>query len=533
MGDSRTTLSSDPLETLISVGMALSRGHSFPQLFRRILQATQDAADAEGGSLYIVDEKNRCLKIVVLVNRKLGMENSVDDFDPLNIEGIISVPLYDESGAARRQTVSVSAYLNRKPVLINSIAEDGGYDFAQVRRFDQEHHYETRSLLTVPLFAHDDRVIGIVQLVNAGAAGGGGADFDPAQIRFIEALSAQMGMVLNNALLVAEAENLLISVVRMVGVAIDEKSAHTSGHCRRVTLLTMMFAQAVAEIKEGKFKDFSMTDDDRRELEMSALLHDIGKIITPVHVLDKQTKLQKVFDKIELVRARFAALRLNFQLNHLRRKLREFGYEKILNDIENDGAIAEFDAQCSGDLEFLEKCNRGEIFMGGEQEQKRLAALAAIKADGAGCLLDEEDCKSLAVKRGTLNPEERKIMEEHVSISIRLLKSLPWPRDLRRVAEYAGGHHENINGSGYPNKLTGDQMSVPARILGIADRFEGLSAWDRPYRKEMPLSKVLHIMRAMESDGEIDKDLFALFLEQKVYLNYARRHMPERLIDCD
>jgi response regulator RpfG family c-di-GMP phosphodiesterase len=278
-----------------------------------------------------------------------------------------------------------------------------------------------------------------------------------------------------------------------------------------------------------------MTDADRRELRMAALLHDVGKIITPAHVLDKRTKLQAITDRIELIRARFAALRVAAELDELKDRVRAAGHEDLLVNGGDDEALKKFEENSRGDLEFLESCNRGDLFV----DAKALARIndIAARAFQAGeaqiPAISPEERDNLAIRRGTLSPEERKIMEEHVSISIRLLRSLPWPKDLQRVTEYAGGHHENVNGTGYPKGLTGEQMPVPARILAIADRFEGISAPDRPYRRALKLSKVMAIMQAMRDDNEIDADLFDLFVAKKVYLNYARRHLDKSLIDCD
>ena len=179
-----------------------------------------------------------------------------------------------------------------------------------------------------------------------------------------------------------------------------------------------------------------------------------------------------------------------------------------------------------------------------QEAEERLERIAARRipplngeenSDALGArVLEAGEKRDLAIRRGTLNPEERKVMEEHVAISIRLLQSIPWPHNLRRVVEYAGSHHENMNGTGYPNQLQGKDMSLPARILGIADRFEGISAPDRPYRAvKMTLSRVMKIMTAMRDDKHIDPDLFDLFTRRKVYMTYARRHLPPELIDCD
>ena len=523
--------SREQLRELVRVGQALSSGRPFAQLFTEVMTILRRAVNAEGGTLYIYDNKSESLKAVVLINEPLNFESVVPDFDPLVAKGFIELPVSRGASGA----IAARCFTDREIIVVSDVETETRFDFSNVRKFDRENNYATRAMAAFPLISQEDKVIGVLQLINPDP------EIAKARMEFLSLLAAQIGIALNNALLVSEAQNLLASLVRMVVVAIDEKSPHTAGHCQRVTELTMMFAESVERETEGPFANFTMTDEERRELRLAALLHDVGKIITPSHILDKPTKLFTIFDRVALLRERLRAWKLARDHENLKQKVRAAGMENLVNDCEDDQS-----RRWQDDIDFLAGVNRNTVPMN-EEAEKRLSEIAdrripPLNGEGDGDeadpvgerILDSGDMRDLAIKRGTLNAEERKVMEEHVAISIRLLQSIPWPLNLRRLVEYAGSHHENINGTGYPNKLRGEQMSIPARILGIADRFEGISAPDRPYRAvKMTLSRVMRIMNAMCDEEHIDPDLFAIFVRRKVYMEYARLHLPGELIDCD
>ena len=543
----QTDASRNQLAELVRVGKVLSSGLQFPELFTEIMTILRRAVRAEGGTLYIYDNKSESLKAVVLINEPLSFESVVPEFDPLVAKGFIELPV----SRGRAGAVAVRSFLERRIIVVDDVeseSRDDDLDFSNVRKFDRENNYRTRAMAVFPLVSQDDKPIGVLQLINPDP------EVAARRMEFLSLLAAQIGIALNNALLVSEAQNLLASLVRMVVVAIDEKSPHTAGHCQRVTELTMMFAEAVEKEDQGPCADFSMTDEERRELRLAALLHDVGKIITPSHILDKPTKLFTIYDRVGLLRERVRAWKLARDHAALKERVRAAGMEKLIAEA---GEEDEESRRWQDDIDFLNGVNRNTVMMN-EDAARRLEEIAArrippLDGEGAGGgegegesggggeseilggrVMEAEEKRNLEIRRGTLNPEERKVMEEHVAISIRLLQSIPWPRNLRRLVEYAGSHHENMNGTGYPNKLRGEQMSVQARILGIADRFEGISAPDRPYRAvKMTLSRVMRIMHAMRDDNHIDADLFEVFLRRKVYMDYARRHLPPELIDCD
>jgi hypothetical protein len=278
-----------------------------------------------------------------------------------------------------------------------------------------------------------------------------------------------------------------------------------------------------------------MTDKDRRELKIAGLLHDCGKITTPVHVVDKATKLHTLFDRIHLLDTRFEVLKRDAEIVMLR-EIAAAGADirRIEAARQNYTARTE---QIDKDREFLHHCNVGSEAMS-DEDQRRVRQIAAYQwhdGDGkASNFLSEEEVENLTIPGGTLTVAEREIINHHIDVTIKMLESLPWPRHLKNVPEYAGGHHERMDGKGYPRGLTRAQMSVQARVMGIADIFEALTAKDRPYKKGKTLTESLTILGKFKLGGHIDPDLFDVFIREKVYLDYAKQFLaPEQIDNVD
>jgi hypothetical protein len=307
----------------------------------------------------------------------------------------------------------------------------------------------------------------------------------------------------------------------------------------------MMLADAAARCDRGPLKPFSMSEADRHELRLAGWIHDCGKITTPEWVMDKATKLSAIYDRIGLVETRFAALKRDGEITMLRALIIGKSAENAAgntagNTAGNNQATAEaaYRAECQrldDDLAFLRRANTGSEAMRAE-DQQRVRAIAArtwISPDGSvQPILSDDEVKHLTITKGTLTAEERGIINHHIVATIRMLESLPYPKHLRRIPEFAGGHHERMDGKGYPKGLKRDQMSIQARVMGIADVFEALTASDRPYKKAMPLSQALTILGRMKLDGHIDPDLFDVFINEGVWLEYAKRFLPAEQIDA-
>jgi response regulator RpfG family c-di-GMP phosphodiesterase len=318
----------------------------------------------------------------------------------------------------------------------------------------------------------------------------------------------------------------------MIASAIDDKSPYTGGHCRRIPVLTMMLADAVDAAHEGPLQDFRITEKDRYELETAAWLHDCGKVVTPEYIMDKATKLETIYDRIHELETRFEVLRRDAEIDYLKGCLRPETSAATRARLESK--YQQTCRQLRQDFEFLRNANIGGEYMS-DEHIARVRQLAQVSwTDTAGThrpLLSEDEVLNLSIQRGTLNDAERGVINNHIVATIKMLESLPFPKNLQNVPEYAGGHHEKMDGTGYPRGLKREEMSVQARIMAIADIFEALTASDRPYKKGKKLSECLKIMGFMKQDDHIDPDIFDIFIKQRVYQDYADEFLDPEQID--
>lgn len=527
--DSETVLRR--LEKLTAVGIALSREKDTHHLLEKILLGAQELTNADGGTLYILTDDGR-LRFEILHNDSLniamgGSTGVAIAFDP--------IPLYDSAGNPNERMVATYAALNGITVNIPDAYLIGGFDFSGTRAFDDKTGYRSRSFLTVPMKNHENDIIGVLQLINAKDRETGAiVPFSHEDQRLAEALASQAAVALTNRKLIDELNLLFESLTRLVATAIDEKSPYTGGHCRRVPVLTMLLAEAADRMVDGPLKDFALTDRDRYELEIAAWLHDCGKITTPEYIIDKATKLETIFDRIHLIDTRFELLKRDVEVQALRQIVAATQRGDFAQVAALERGLREQLRRIDEDKAFIRHCNIGDEFMSVE-DQERVRRIAKTPwRDGEGRavpFLSDNEVYNLTIPRGTLTPEERRVIGQHSAVTISMLESLPFPKHLRNVPEYAGGHHERMDGKGYPKGLTREQMSVPARIMAIADIFEALTAKDRPYKKAKTLSESLNILGRMKLDSHIDPDLFDIFVREEVYLEYARQYLDSEQID--
>jgi HD-GYP domain-containing protein (c-di-GMP phosphodiesterase class II) len=517
------------LEQLNEIGAALSHERNLDRLLERILLAAKQITHADGGTLYRMTEDGRHLRFEIVRTDSLAIAFGGSSGQPLSSK-FPDLPLHTESGEPNNSMVAAYSALNLQTVNIADAYTAEGFDFSGTRAFDARTGYRSQSFLTVPMKNHENEVIGVLQLINAqDPVSGEVRAFSYADQRLAESLASQAAIALTNRQLISQLEELFESFIQLINTAIDEKSPYTGGHCQRVPELTMMLAEAVNATTEGPLADFSMSDKDRYELKMAGLLHDCGKVTTPVHVVDKATKLQTIFDRIHLLDTRFEVIRRDAQIRM---------WQAIAGGRGESQARQELEAslvQMEEDQRFLQRCNVGsEAMQPEDQERVRQIARRYRWQDAQGKendFLSADEVENLTIRAGTLTEAEREIINHHIVATIRMLESLPWPKHLKNVPEYAGGHHERMDGKGYPRGLTREQMSVQARIMGIADIFEALTARDRPYKEGMKLSQALAIMRKFRDNGHVDGDLLDVFLKQRVFLRYAERFMDKSQLD--
>jgi HD-GYP domain-containing protein (c-di-GMP phosphodiesterase class II) len=516
------------IEDLVRIGIALSAERNHDRLLELILDEAQRLAGADAGTLYLEDGHGH-LRFEIMHTNSLGLRLGGADGAPIDLP---RVQLTDASGEPNLHHVAARAANLRATINVPDVYANEDYDFSGTRAFDARTGYRSRSFLTVPMSNHEGVVIGVLQLLNAlDRETGAVVPFDETLTRLIEALASLAAVALSNKQLIDGQRRLFDALIQLIANAVDEKSPYTAGHCRRVPVLTDLLAEAACRVQEGPLADFGMTEDERYELNVAAWLHDCGKITTPEYVVDKATKLQTIFDRVELVRLRLEILRRDARIEALTARLAAADPGA---DVERLPAVLEADARLAEAGDFIERLNQGGEHLAALDAARLedLARLGWVAADGGrrGLLTDEE-LANLLIARGTLNDAERRIINNHVVVTIKMLESLPYPRHLRRVPEYAGGHHERMDGSGYPNRLTREQMSIPARMMAIADIFEALTAPDRPYKKPLTLSRSLEILGGMRLANHVDADLFDVFISEKVYLRYAERFLAPEQID--
>lgn len=405
----------------------------------------------------------------------------------------------------------------------------------------------------------------------------------PSIIKEIDQLSSSMVYMANSIKDYQMAQkNLLDAIIKLLAQAIDDKSPYTGGHCERVPVLAVMLAEQAGKSQRSSFKGFEFTTEEQwREFKTAAWLHDCGKVTTPEHIVDKGSKLEAIYNRIHEVRMRFEVLLRDSEITYLQEVIKNPEDYTILKN-----NLTRVQSNIKSDFEFVAKCNVGGEFMEKESivrlkliadqswtrnlddqlglspEESRKGVMNSTPVPCEEALLSDKESHiterqsmtmrdekygfdmpvpkykqnlgelyNLSIVRGTLTEEDRYIINEHIVTTIQMLETLPLPPELARVPEYAGAHHETLIGTGYPRKLKEEQLSIPARIMAIADIFEALTASDRPYKEGKTLSQALNILHFMSKDKHIDKNLFELFIETRVYLKYAEKYMASDKID--
>lgn len=520
------------LERLTELCRELGSNRDIPLLLERILLTARDITRADGGTLYRTTENGDALSFYISVNQTLKMHQGGSSGQPISIPDIaLTLP----DGQPNLAAVAAYSANTRNSVNIPDVYQASGFNFNGMRLFDENYGYQSKSILTVPMQDHEGELVGVLQLINAiDVDSGEPIPFSETDQRFIEALASQAAMAMTNQQLIGRLENLFESLIKLINIGIGEKSPHTGRHCEQVPQLAMMLAEAAHNATEGPLADFSMTDADRRELWLAALLHDCGKIGSPSHIVEKATKLETIFDRIHLIDTRFEVLKRDAEIRMLQEKLALGADLSADKSAALEAALQADVMQMDEERAFLRKINYGNEGMRAEDQQRVLDIAERTWRGPDGQLrklLDDEEAGNLRIRAGTLNDAERAIINNHIVITIRMLESLPWPKQLSRVTEFAGGHHERMDGKGYPKGLTRDQMSVQARIMAVADIFEAVTAADRPYKRGNTLNEAVEILAGFKARDHIDPDLFDLFVRERIYEKYAEQFMHPSQID--
>ncbi len=515
---------------LNEIGIALSAAKDLNVLCQQILNGAMELTEADGGSLYRISEDKSELDFVIVSTHSLDIYMGGVSGQEIRFPAI---PLMIGDKPNMSNVVS-SAVHDEATINIPDVYHAEGFDFSGTRKFDQQTGYRTQSILTIPMKNHHGEIIGVLQLINAKDEQGETREFSQADQQIAESLASQAAVAMTNNKLIDEQRELFDAFIKLMASAIDEKSPYTGGHCKRVPELTMMIAEACHECDHGPIKDFEMTEKDRYELMIAGWLHDCGKVTTPEYVVDKATKLETIYDRINTVDTRFEVLKRDARISMLEQMLERKQGDPSADCADLESSYQETLKRLDADRDFIRKSNIGGEFMDEEQQQRvrDIGNYRWLDPEGANAkFFSENELLNLTISKGTLTDDERHIINNHMAVTIKMLAQLPFPQHLVNVPEYAGGHHERMDGKGYPNGLTREQMSLQARMMGIADIFEALSASDRPYKTGKPLTECLKILGFMKQDHHIDPDIFDVFVRQKVYLRYASEFLPESQID--
>jgi len=548
------------LRHLIAAGLALSAEHDRSVLIERILVEAKSIAHADGGTLYLHDQATETLRFVILHNDSLNVALGGTSGQEITLPSLrMTNP---ETGLPNHSNVCTAAALSGRTINITDAYTVDGYDFSGTRTFDARIGYKSQSFLTVPLKAHNGQVIGVLQLINAQDQTGQVVPFSQDIQDLVEALASQAAVALENQNLIEAQRGLVDALVKILAGAIDAKSPYTSGHSQRVPAIAELMAKAACEARTGPFATFNLSDSEWYELHVAAYLHDCGKVITPEYIMDKATKLEIIHNRIHEVRNRFEILRRDAEVTYWRARAEgadeaqaRATFDATVRTLEDDFA---FIAASNLGGEFMSPTDMERVHRIGQQtwirhfdrtlglswqELERSSESPSPPAPAVEPLLSDRldhcvDCYNfgelynLCISRGTISPEERQKINDHIVVTQNLLDQMPFPHDLRHVPEIAGNHHEKIDGTGYPRGLKGEDMSALARMMAIADVFEALTASDRPYKKPKTLNESVKILAAMVSDGHFDPDLFALFLTAGVHTAYAQAHLQPEQVDA-
>ena len=571
-------LSQAKLNRLVELGIAISAEQDAEKLMEKVLLGAKELTNADGGTLYKLEDE--ALKFKIIRNDTLGLSAGGPGEEEISLE---PVRLRNDRGDENHNNIVSHTIWKLKSILIDDAYENDAYDFTGTRAFDRLNRYHSKSFLTVPLMPLGGNPIGALQLINCTDEQGQVIPFNPELLRFVEALAAQAATILYNLELLEAQKKLFDSMIQIIAGAIDAKSPYTGGHCKRVPELAMMIAREAGRSSEGSFADFKFQNEDQwREFSIGAWLHDCGKVVTPEYVVDKATKLETIYNRIHEIRTRFEVLLRDARV----------AYYKGLSEGKDPELLSRVYEERKKDLmdkfTFVAECNIGGEFMG-EGKIERLRAIAreewvrhfdirlglsreekilyrqceplprteklladkpchiikrtgtadpyaglGFKVSAPDNLYNRGEIYNLSVRRGTLTAEERFTISEHIMQTIAMLDKLPFPSQLARVPEYAGTHHETMIGTGYPRQLRASELSLPARIMALADIFEALTASDRPYKEAKPLSEALYILNSFKTRQHIDPEVFDLFLSSGVYHEYAEKFLkPEQIDEVD
>ena len=505
------------IKKMSDIGRALSGVHDLNALLEMIVDQARSFTNADAGTLYIVEDETLRFQIVQNDSLKIFMGGKTGEtipFPPVEL---------------KESNVSAFVALKGKSVNIPDVYDTDLFDFTGPKKFDQSTGYRSKSMLVVPMKNHDNDVIGVLQLLNAtNPVNNEVIAFSQDYENLSESLASQAAVSITNAKLISNMTELFEAFVKVMATAIDEKSPVTGGHIRRVADLTLTMAEVIHNHDEGAFKDRKFSPDQMYELRIAAYMHDIGKVTSPVEIVEKAKKLQTIFDRIHYIRLRMDYIIQKVKLEGQQKKIELLERKADLAEIKKVELKSEKQIQEMEDIRlFINKCNEPGEFLEDETLDKLKEISLRTYLDNEGQqqpFITEDELLNLSIRRGSITDAERKKMQDHAAVTLKMLKQIPFTKKLKNIPSFAGAHHEFINGKGYPLGLKGDEIPFEGKLMAVTDIAEALTASDRPYKKAMPLETVYRILRSMAGNGELDNDMVELFINEEIYKTYQEKH---------
>ena len=505
------------IKKMSDIGRALSGVHDLNALLEMIVDQARSFTNADAGTLYIVEDETLRFQIVQNDSLKIFMGGKTGEtipFPPVEL---------------KESNVSAFVALKGKSVNIPDVYDTNLFDFTGPKKFDQSTGYRSKSMLVVPMKNHDNDVIGVLQLLNAtNPVNNEVIAFSQDYENLSESLASQAAVSITNAKLISNMTELFEAFVKVMATAIDEKSPVTGGHIRRVADLTLTMAEVIHNHDEGAFKDRKFSPDQMYELRIAAYMHDIGKVTSPVEIVEKAKKLQTIFDRIHYIRLRMDYIIQKVKLEGQQKKIELLERKADLAEIKKVELKSEKQIQEMEDIRsFINKCNEPGEFLEDETLDKLKEISLRTYLDNEGQqqpFITEDELLNLSIRRGSITDAERKKMQDHAAVTLKMLKQIPFTKKLKNIPSFAGAHHEFINGKGYPLGLKGDEIPFEGKLMAVTDIAEALTASDRPYKKAMPLETVYRILRSMAKNGELDNDMVELFINEEIYKTYQEKH---------
>ncbi|WP_457749057.1 HD domain-containing phosphohydrolase [Sulfurimonas sp.] len=502
------------IKELNDIGIALSSEQNIDKLLENIVIQTKNITHADGGTLYLIHDNKLLFRVVQTDSLNIKMGGTHENIT------WSSLPMYLEDGMPNKKMVAVKCALEGKIINIEDAYTAKNFSFEGTKQFDESTGYRSKSMLVIPLRDHENKIIGVLQLINKqDILNDEIVAFTTDDENSTLSLASQAAIAITKVRLVAELETLLEAFLKSIIYAIGKKSPYTAGHIKRMVQLSLMLAKGVSK-DTTVFTDIHYTQEQIKEINFAALMHDIGKLATPEQIVDKATKLETIYDKINIIKARIELMKKEYEIDFLKHRITQNEFKKNIHTLDEYFHI-------------INQSNLGSEFTPDENIRlfNKLAKESYTINGSEYTILTQEEAYNLSIQKGTLTEEERQIINDHARISLEILKKLPFPKKYKNIPEIAGSHHEKINGKGYPRGLKGDEISFEARILAIADIFEALTASDRPYKKANTLSTAMKILFFMVKDNELDKQLVKYFYSSGIYKEYAKKFLPKSSLD--